>query len=77
MNIKEFVDVLKELTRCYDHCNDVDSTINEEITMWRNRFLMDNNISDIYVKNCFINSPSDYLLSYESPEEYLKGLKKV
>lgn len=77
MNIEEFVDALKELTRCYDYCNDEESPQNKEISMWRNKFLIDNNISDIYIKKCFINSPSEYLLSYESPEEYLKGLKKV
>lgn len=76
MKTEEFIDTLKELIRCYDYCNDEDSPINEEISMWRHRFLKENNVCDGYIEEVFWSIPSETFLSYENPEKLLKVLKK-
>lgn len=70
----EMIDTLKELIRSYDLCNDPDSPIIREISMWRYRFLSEEK-EDI-VKFTFLAVPSENLMN-TTPEEFLADLKRI
>ena len=78
MEAKSLIDSMKELIRCYEICNDPNSPIQRELTMWRKRFLQEQWVAASskrkdYEECHFLFVPSETLMKHDV-EEYFKQI---
>lgn len=82
MNTEDFIEILKELVKCYESSKP-GSPIHKEMDMWRSKFLKyDENMENLEIENAysaycvrsiFKSSPS-YEMLKKSPEELLNEI---
>lgn len=69
----ELLKNLKELMHCYSVCNDPKNPVNEEITMWRTKFLetMDETRKlNKFIIESFLYMPSESFMLRSAKENY-------
>ncbi len=62
------IDALKEITEVYEEARNRESSINQEISMWRNIFLSSQNLLKHH-EEYFLSIPSKLIMKY--------GVKKI
>lgn len=70
----DLINGMKELIRCYEYCHNNDSPTNQEILMWRKKFLENSN-PGMKASNTFLSISSSLMLKH-TPQEHLERIQK-
>ncbi len=64
METKDFINIMKDLIDSYEFSKNENSPSNQEIMMWRIKYIEDQNIKDEFDKRNLLFMPSESLLRY-------------